>query len=176
MQDARLETGSGEGALDQPVIAAGAFNGYQAIAELVVGEGLADLRDGGFEVRPVVGDVRRWDDDPAVEVGEEELGTYLGAVKAEDTEVLGPDFLDARMENTARLAGGFGGSAPGGTVTGTSLGHEKSLPKDKGLAHPIVAADAQARLFFEDKTHIPGDAPLFLTWPALLLARPTARS
>ena len=39
MEDARLEAGGGEGALDEAVIAAGAFDGDEAIAELVLGEG-----------------------------------------------------------------------------------------------------------------------------------------
>ena len=50
MEDARLEAGRGEAALDEAVIAAGAFDGDEAVGELVSGEGRADLCDGGVEV------------------------------------------------------------------------------------------------------------------------------
>jgi len=49
MEDAGFETGRRERALRQPVIAAGAFDGDQAVAELVLLEGLPDLRHGGVE-------------------------------------------------------------------------------------------------------------------------------
>ena len=42
--------------------------------------------------------------DPAVEVGEQELGTCLGAVEADDAEVLRTDLLHARMEHAAGFA------------------------------------------------------------------------
>ena len=71
-----------------------------------VGEGLADLGDGGVEVGAVVGDRGGRDEDAAVEVGEQELGACLGAVDADDAEVFGTDLLDARMKDAARLADG----------------------------------------------------------------------
>ena len=108
MEDARLEAGGGEGALDEAVIAAGAFDGDEAVAELVVGEGVADLGDGGVEVGTVVGDGGGWDEDAAVEVGEEELGAGLGTVEADDAEVFGSDLLDAWMQHAAGLADGSG--------------------------------------------------------------------
>ena len=104
MKDARLEAGGGEGALDEAVIAAGAFDGDEAVAELMVGEGLADVGDGGVEVGSVVGDGGGRDEDAAVEVGEEELGAGLGAVEAEDAEVFGSDLLDAGMKHPTGLA------------------------------------------------------------------------
>ena len=65
MEDAGLEAGGGEGALHEAVIAAGAFDGDEAVAELVRGEGLADLGDGGVESRVgcerrSVGGIRMW--------------------------------------------------------------------------------------------------------------------
>ena len=80
VDDAGLEAGGGEGALDEAVIAAGAFDGDEAIVELVRGKGLADLGDGGVEVGSVVGDGGGRDEDVAVEVGEHPLGAGLGAV------------------------------------------------------------------------------------------------
>jgi hypothetical protein len=70
MQDAGLEAGGGEAALDEAMIAAGAFDGDETVAELVVGKSLPDLGDGRVEGWPVVGDHGGWDQDPAVEVGE----------------------------------------------------------------------------------------------------------
>src|SRR5207244_2150459 len=52
MKDTRLEAGGGEGALDEAVIASGAFDGDEAIAELVSRKGRADVSDGGVEVGP----------------------------------------------------------------------------------------------------------------------------
>jgi len=49
MKDAGLETGGGKGALHDPVVAAGAFDGSQAVTELVLLEGLSDLSDGSVE-------------------------------------------------------------------------------------------------------------------------------
>ena len=111
MEDACLEAGGGEGALHEAVIASGAFDGDEAVVELVRGEGLADLGDGGVESGAVVGDGGGRDEDAAVEVGEEELGACLGTVEADDAEVFGTDLLDAGMEDAAGLADAGSGSA-----------------------------------------------------------------
>jgi hypothetical protein len=64
---------------------------------------------------------------PAFEIGEEELGTRLGRVKADDAEVLGSDLLDAGMLHTAGLAE-RGRRAPGGPSSArTRGGHETYL-------------------------------------------------
>src|SRR4051794_39902104 len=42
------------------------------------------------------------DKDAAVEIGEEEMGSRLGTVKADDADMLGTDQLDAGMENAAQ--------------------------------------------------------------------------
>ena len=131
VQDARLEAGGGEGALDDLVIASGAFDGDDAIVELMCGKCLADLCDGGVELGAVVGNVGGRNEDTAVEVSEEELGTDLGAVEADDAEVFGPDLLDARMQYATRLADGLGRSTCGRTTAGTRAGHERSL-QEKG--------------------------------------------
>src|SRR5580704_8656303 len=106
VQDARLEAGGGEGALDKAVIAASAFDGDEAVVELVGGKGMPDLGDRSSEVGTIVVDLGGWEEDAAVEVGEQELGASLGAVEADDAEVFGPDQLDARMEHPPGLTGG----------------------------------------------------------------------
>jgi hypothetical protein len=111
MKDSRLETGGGEGALHEAVIAAGAFDGDEAVAELVVGEGLADVGDGGVEVVAIVSDDGGRDEDAAIEVGKKQLGARLGAVEAEDAKVFGSDVLDARMKYAAGFADAGGGTA-----------------------------------------------------------------
>jgi len=58
VQDARLETGGGESALDDAVLAAGAFDSDEAIAELVGGKKLAE--SGRPRRRGPVGCGRRW--------------------------------------------------------------------------------------------------------------------
>jgi hypothetical protein len=57
VNDACLEAGSGEGALDKTVVASGTFDGGDAVEELVVGEGLADAGDGLVEGGSIVRDV-----------------------------------------------------------------------------------------------------------------------
>jgi len=104
MKDAGLETGGGKGALHDPVVAAGAFDGSQAVTELVLLEGLSDLSDGSVEGGSRMSDHRGRNEQTAVEVGEEELGTDLVAVKADDAEVFGTDLLNAGMEHPTGLA------------------------------------------------------------------------
>ena len=48
------------------------------------------------------------DEDPAVEVGEHDLGPGLGTVDAEDAEVLGSDGLDPGMKDAVGLVNGVG--------------------------------------------------------------------
>src|SRR6266702_1612063 len=98
MEDAGLETRRGEGALRDPVIAARAFNGDHAVAELVLLEGLPDLPDGGVQSRPRMRDYRGGNEQASVKVGEERLGADLGAIKADDAEVFRSDELHAGME------------------------------------------------------------------------------
>jgi hypothetical protein len=104
VKDTRLEAGGGEGALHEAVVAPRAFDGGQAVPELVAREGVPDFGDGGIERGAVVGDLGGRDQDAAVEVGEEELGADLGAVEAGDAEVFGPSQLDARVQHAAGLA------------------------------------------------------------------------
>jgi hypothetical protein len=111
------------------MIAARAFDGDQAVAELVVVEGVTDLGDGGVEIGSVVGDYGGRNEEAAIEVGEEKLGAGLGTVEADDAEVLRADLLDAGMEYTAGLAYRDGNSAAGRTTSGTRGSHETSLQK-----------------------------------------------
>src|SRR5579859_3627721 len=99
MKDARLEAGGGEGALDEAVVAAGAFDGDQAIAESVSVKSGTNLGDGGVEVGAVVGDDGGREEHLAVEVGEQELGAALVAIEADDAKVLGADQLHARVQD-----------------------------------------------------------------------------
>jgi hypothetical protein len=165
MEDAGLETSGAEGALHDPVITAGAFDGDHAVADLVLLEGQPDLRDGGVEIGPVVLNHGRGDELAAVKVGEEELGTDLVAVKADDAEVFGTDLLHPGMEHATGLADRAGSSTAGRTTTGTSAGHRRSLPrKTLGSSH---FRSWRSELVFLDKTHIPGVRNLFLASPRL---------
>jgi hypothetical protein len=129
VKDACLETCGGESALHQAVIAAGAFDGDEAIAELVGGKGGADLGNGGVEVGAVVGHDGGREQDGAVEVGEEELGAVLVTIAADDAEVLGADLLDAWVKDATRLAQRGRGRAAGRAFAGTSARHGTSLQK-----------------------------------------------
>src|SRR5258708_33199487 len=102
VEDAGLEAGGGKGALNDAMIPASAFDGDEAVAELVLSEGQANLSNGGVEVGTRVGDGGRWDQDATIKVSEQELGADLGAGKADDAEVFGTDLRHAGMEDTAR--------------------------------------------------------------------------
>ena len=129
MDNARLETGGREGLLRQPVIAAGALDGDQAVAELVLREGLLDLRHGGVESGSRMRHDRGWNEQASIEVGEQKLGAHFGAVEADDAEVLRTNLLHAGMEYPAGLAQRGGRSAARSGKTATSAGHRRSLQK-----------------------------------------------
>ena len=131
MEDAGLETSRAESALHDPVIAAGAFDGDHAVADLVLLEGQPDLSDGRVEISSVVLDHGRENELTAVKIGEEELGTDLVAVKTDDAEVFGTDLLHAGMEHPTGLADRAGSSTAGRTTTAVSAGHRKSLPRKR---------------------------------------------
>src|SRR5262245_57817849 len=133
VQDACLETGSGAGALDAAVVAAGACDGDETIAEVVGGKGPADLCDRVVEGGAVVGDDGGREEDAAVEVGEEELGASLGAVEADDAEVFRADLLDAWVEDAAWLADGVDPSSGSRAAVGAGSGHESSVQQGMGL-------------------------------------------
>jgi len=73
---------------------------------------LADLVHGGVEFGLVVGHPGGWDEDAAIEVGQEEFGAGFGGVKADNAKVFRSGPLDAGMELALRLAedGGGGGT------------------------------------------------------------------
>src|SRR5438128_4183909 len=111
MEDAGLETGGGEGALHDTVIATRAFDGDQTVAQLVLREGVTDLSDGGVQSGSRMGNHGRGKDNATVEVGEEKLGASLGTVEAEDAKVFRTDLLDAGVEHAARLTHRRGNAA-----------------------------------------------------------------
>ena len=106
VDDADLEARLAEGALDRSVVASGALDDDDQVLDVVPGHGVADGRHGGLEARPVVLDGGRLDEDSAVEVGEHDFGAGLGAIDADEGEVLRPDSLDARVNDTPRLVKG----------------------------------------------------------------------
>lgn len=103
MDQAGLAAGLTEGLLHGPVVRARAFEGDDAVLEVVPLHGLADAVAGGLAVAAVVGQGGRFEQDAAREVGEAVARTGLGTVDGDDAEMLGPDGLDARRQ----LARGF---------------------------------------------------------------------
>ncbi len=127
MEDACLKTGGSKGALHDAMVPTGTFDGDEPVSYLVSGEGCADLCDGRGEVGPSMSHGGGRDEDAAIEISDEKFGTSLGAVKADDAEVLGPDLLDARMKNAARLTQGGRRTSRRGAFAGASSGHETCL-------------------------------------------------
>ncbi len=110
MDDAGLEAGGDGGALDRRVVVAGALDGDDRIAEVMLGRGAAD--PGGEVAEPLAGmlDGSGLNYDISIEIGEHPFGTGLGAIDGDDAEVLGPDLLDPGMDR-ARGLGDRGGTA-----------------------------------------------------------------
>jgi hypothetical protein len=103
MDDAGLEPGGGDGALDREVVVAGAFGGDDEVAEIMIGRGLADASDEVIEIRSGVQDVGWSNEDVTIEISEHPFGFGFGAIDGDDTEVLGPDFLDPGMDGPRGL-------------------------------------------------------------------------
>jgi hypothetical protein len=93
------------------------------------GEGLADLSDRGLEVGAVVVDRGRREEDAAVEVGEEEPGAGLGAVDADNADMVGANLLHARVEHATRLGDGSPRTTRRRAFPGTGSGHGTSIRK-----------------------------------------------
>jgi hypothetical protein len=100
---ADVEAGISERPLDRLVVSAGAFHGDDEVVEAVVGDGSAEPLDGGPEAVSGVGHLDGFDQDVAEEIGEHPLGPGLGAVDADDAEVLGSDLLDAGVQDACGL-------------------------------------------------------------------------
>jgi hypothetical protein len=65
--------------------------------------GFPELRDGRVEGGAVVIHPSSREQDIAVEVGQHPLGASLGRIDGDDAEVLGPDRLDAGVDDPAGL-------------------------------------------------------------------------
>lgn len=103
MNQARLPAGAAEGVLDGAMISAGLFDGDENVAKLMLLHRLSDARDAGLKIGLNVGHDRGRDEDVAKEIAEDVLRAQLGAVDADDAEVLGSDGLDALMNLAMRL-------------------------------------------------------------------------
>jgi hypothetical protein len=109
------------------VIASGAFDGDDQVREGVPVPGVAQGPQRRLEAGLVVVDDGRRHEDSAVEVGEHPFGSGLGAVDADDPEVLWPDGLDPWMKDAPRLVDDVGLSSTAFLRPGRS-GHAKGPP------------------------------------------------
>ena len=98
MDQARLEAGLAEGELHGPMVLAGAFDGDDQVAQVVLTHRLADAVDGGLQVAAAVRHGCGFEQRAAVKVGEEVARAGLGTIDGEDAKVLGADRLDAGRE------------------------------------------------------------------------------
>src|ERR1700736_424296 len=113
MDEACLEAGLAEGLLDGPMIFAGAFDGDDEVAEVVLLASLTDAVAGGLEVAARVVHGVRFEEGVAVEVGEEVVGARLGAIDGDNAEVFGSDSLDAWDELAVGFKQNKGFAGPG---------------------------------------------------------------
>src|SRR5262249_8524562 len=106
VDDARVEAGGGEGALGEPVVAAGALDDDQEIVEAVVVRGLTEVLNGGGAVGAVVGEALGRHEELAEAVGKYPFRIVFVAIKAGKAEVRGSDPLDAVVDVAAGLMQG----------------------------------------------------------------------
>jgi hypothetical protein len=138
MDDAGLEAGGGDGALDREVLVAGPLDGDDEIAEIVVGPSLADPGHEVFESLASRLDDGGINEDVAIEIGEHPFGAGLGTIDGNDAEVLGPDRLDPGMDrsrglgNRSRAPGTARGAAGSSGHKDTSWEWERIGPKHAG--------------------------------------------
>ena len=134
MDQARLEAGLAEGELHGPMVFAGAFDGDDQVGQVVLAHRLADAVDGGLQVATLVRQGRRFEQDAAVEIGEEVARAGLGTIDGEDAKVLGADRLDAGREQAVGLLqheAFFGLGRGRGSQTRHGI-----LLSGRGLLHP----------------------------------------
>ena len=98
MHDARFEVGRREGALDRPMVVAGAFDGDDDIAEVVLADRVAQGGDEGVERSAFVLDRDGGNQNSSVEVCQEQPRPLFGDIDGDNAETLGPDRLHARAE------------------------------------------------------------------------------
>jgi hypothetical protein len=88
-------TSGRESPLGRLVITPGLLQDHDVIFDLMGSRDLADLGDGMIERVATMIQDRGRDQNLAVEVGEQPLGTGLGTIDGDDAEVLGADGPDA---------------------------------------------------------------------------------
>src|SRR5208337_4750446 len=88
------------------MVDAGPLDGHEHISKAVRFHRAADLGDRRVKALLVVFDHGGWDEDASVEIGEHPLGTSLGTIHGHDTEVLGADLLNPRVERAGRFDNG----------------------------------------------------------------------
>jgi hypothetical protein len=133
VDDADVEASRAEGALDGSVVASGALDDGNEIAELVIAHGLAEVGDGLFKRWARVFESAWAEEEVAEEVGQHPLGIAFVAIEASDAEVGGAGAFDAVVEITMGLVQDR--VAPGGAgVLIAFSGHENSLRVKGGRA------------------------------------------
>jgi hypothetical protein len=108
MHDTRFQTSLLKSAQDKLVIPTRALDGDDQVTKMVLSQSMTDPRDRGGESGSVMLDQSGRNEDVSIEIGEHPFGTGFGTVHADDAESLGPDFLDPRMNDAARLVDQLG--------------------------------------------------------------------
>jgi hypothetical protein len=134
MDDADVDGRGGEGALGRAVVAAGALDDNDEVAEVVSADRLAGLADGRVEGLAGVPQPPRGQEGVAEAVGKHPLGVIFVAIEAGDAKVSRAGAFDPVVEVAAGLVEGrtwAAGGTPGGTRLGAASGHEEDL-REKG--------------------------------------------
>lgn len=82
------------------VIATSPFDRHDQITQIVLTPSCLQLGECQVEFRSILFDHRGRDEDIAIEVAEHPLETSLGAIHADDPEMVGTNTLDARLAET----------------------------------------------------------------------------
>ena len=139
MNQSGFEAGLAKGELEGAIVVAGAFDGDDDGAQVMVVHGLPNAVDGGLQLAALMFEGGGLEDGLAVEVGEQVARSGLGAVDGDYAKVFGAHLLNARRQlpvgllQNERLAC-LGGSLGSGTRHGLSFRLEDCSLNPKGRA------------------------------------------
>jgi hypothetical protein len=147
VDDAGLEPGGDGGALDRGVVVAGALDGDDEVAEVVIGHGLANAgREVGERLAGML-DRRRVDEDVAIEIGEHPFGPGLDTIDGDDAEVLGANLLDHGVDGTRGLGDRDRAPMPACGPAGRDGHTDTSGFVGRGIPNPLDSPNAPERRF-----------------------------
>src|SRR5262249_38073202 len=150
VDEACFVAGPAEFGNDGSMILAGPFDGDDEVLELVLLDGLAQALQGGLEVAAAVRQVGGWDEQAAIEIGDQVARGGLATINGHDAKALRADLLDAVTE----LAVGFLEQKALARLTRSACTQTR---------HSILLSVWKERTFLQQKGRMEGKKEIFLS-------------